>query len=416
MGTISGLIKWLNIFEANDASKLAQCDVLFFCHDADRPIALEGKAYAPIADSLREEFQLNGLKCQTIAHFGSVVTGEKGYGSPLSLEKRRISFAFINRLARLIPFINFDLNIYDFILAKSKAKLVLTIGAPVRLCEAANKRGVVLAEVLHGIGYKTLPGEWTSRSKEQLPRAILAADSVSVNSFKPLENLGVSIFEIPHPFLKRFTQSKRHVLPVEWRLTIDNLSNYKKVILISLVWGYAGDDPGSPEYNNILKNGLFYDEIAELVHSRKDIFWCFRLHPVQLHGDKYKGIRSFLNDFVEKYDNAEWKLSSTLPFPTVASSCDGSITMSSMSCYDAASVGVCSLILCPNVQKGGPYETMYEDLVSEGYVYKMPVNKEHVETWVSNISKRETRVSNLDDIEGWNHVFAWLKKTAGIQA
>jgi hypothetical protein len=43
-----------------------------------------------------------------------------------------------------------------------------------------------------------------------------------------------------------------------------------------------------------------------------------------------------MDDFVTKYPNTEWKESSFLPYPSIIKNCDGNISMSSMSCYDAA--------------------------------------------------------------------------------
>lgn len=394
---------------------LTKCDVLFFCHDADRPISLSGRAYAPLIDSLREEFERKGYKCISIAHFGSIITGNKGFGFPISMERSKLKFAILNRIFKSIPLLHFKFNIYSYILEKTKPKLVITIGAPIMLCEAASFKGLIVIEVLHGIGYKSIPWGWDKLSSSQLPKVILSLDQVSTNSFLALEKKGVKLFTIPNPFLKRFTDLHRHMLPREWCLTIENFSFYKKVILVSLVWGYTKADINSPpEFSNILQNGLFYDEIADLVRERRDIFWCFRLHPVQIHSAAYKGLRIFLNDFVETNYNSEWKMSSTLPFPTVAMSCQGNISMSSMSCYDAAAFGVTSLLLCPQVQKGAIYESWFNDLESEGYVCKMPVNKSTIEKWVDKVKKRDFRLSNLHDEESWIVAMDWMLKESGL--
>ena len=42
---------------SDDINRVNHCDVLFFCHDDDRSISLNGKAYSPLIDSVREDFE-----------------------------------------------------------------------------------------------------------------------------------------------------------------------------------------------------------------------------------------------------------------------------------------------------------------------------------------------------------------------
>ena len=46
--------KFLKTVNFKDTSKnLKKCDVLLFCHDADRGVTLNNKAYSPLIDSVQ---------------------------------------------------------------------------------------------------------------------------------------------------------------------------------------------------------------------------------------------------------------------------------------------------------------------------------------------------------------------------
>jgi hypothetical protein len=406
-------------FNLNDNTNyLKECDVLFFCHDADRPISLFGKAYSPLCDSLREDFEKSGLKCISIAHYGSLYTGDKGYGFPISINRKYLIYFVMSKVRMLfkLPRIFKNANIYGYIFDKTKAKLIVTIGAPPKLCMESRKRNLLHVELLHGIGYTYLPWDWDTAPIHFLPNGILSLDYVSTMSFSPLTAHGTKVMTIPNPFLKRFLPGRFKSLPDEWKLSKSISKNYRKTILITMVWGYAGDHGPRIEFANILRNGLFFDEISELVAEEKDIFWRFRFHPVQLRQKKYQKLRTFMDDFVSANPNSEWRESSFLPLPSVAIQCQGNISMVSMSCYDVAAMGVISLMLCPTIQPRGVHENMFTDLVNEGYLTKAKINKEHLRTWVHNAQQLQPRLSNLNEDQAWEFAFDWMLINSGLKS
>jgi hypothetical protein len=410
---INSLKNNFKLFIRSDHSRfLIPCDILFFCHDVDRPIKLSGIAYSPLCDSIREDFESKGYKCLSIAHFGSFNTGNRGFGFPLSLERKRILYLFLNKVFSFFLRDYKRYNIFDFILLRTKPRVIITIGSSDSLCRAANRMNILNVELLHGIGYKSIPWGWYEKLPQDLPKVILSLDEISTRTFLPLRKNGIEIFTIPNPFLKRFLVNRKHLLPSEWKLQIPSFGKFKKKILVSLVWGYAGDHH---EFSNILKNGLFYDQLIDCVKKNPQIFWCFRFHPVQLQPGKYQALRKFMDDFVLDNFNCEWRQSSFLPFPTVAFECSGNISMSSMSCYDAASVGIPSLLLCPTIQLGGIYEDLFNDLVDEGYVKKMRIDENYLNSWVNEVNKVRPRLSNLLDDSSWERATSYIQSKIEFQ-
>lgn len=409
------VFKEINLKDSTD--KLKQCDIIFFCHDADRSLFLSNCAYSPLIDSVRDEFEKRGFLCESISLPWSVLTGKRGYGFPICINRSIFSQkvkSYLLKITQLNSFFKSD-NIYNKILIKTKAKLIISIGSPDDLSHAARSNKVFHVELLHGMGYTTIPWGWSDKPSEFLPQGILALDNISHETFKPLASKGIETEIVPHPFLKRFLKAESDEFPHEWVPKKNNEQKWRKEILISFQWAYAGDHGPHTEYANILRNGLFYDEIEQIVKEEDEVLFRFRFHPVQLKRKKYRYLVQFMDFFVEKHPNTEWRESSFLPYPSIVKSCDGNISMSSMSCYDAATIGVPSLMLCPTVQPGGVYEDWFEDLVKEGYVVKAKASYDYLNRWVKGISKLQPRITNLNDDQAWLDACEWMFRESGIE-
>ena len=393
----------------NRDGRIEKSDILLFGHDANRGTTLSGKAYSPLLDSVRADLELLGYKCQSIAHFGSELVNEKAFGKPVSLNRFYFYVLIMKKIfSRSEPI----KKLYGSIISRSGAKIIITIGSPIHLSEAAREAGVFHVELLHGIAYTVLPWGWGGLDRRFLPQGILSLDNVSTRSFSSLSRHGITIKTIPHPFLKRFIPKHAEKLPQEWKRSVTTKDNIRKNILVSLQWGYAGERVNK---KGILKNGLFFREIEEMVRSRNDIFWFFRLHPVQLRNARYRLFIGNLKSFVSKLNNCDWKRASYLPFPGIARHCSGNIGMSSMSCYDAAAMGLPSLMLCPTIQEGGILENRFLDLVEEGYVIKALPNLDVINDWVDRVEPKQPRLSNLEDDAAWEDALQWMLKESGLR-
>jgi hypothetical protein len=388
-----------------------QCDVLLFCHDADRSLELNGRAYSPLIDSIREELQSYGLTCAVVAHPFSLLIGKKATGDPISLNRSHLALSIFGR------FFNrhwFERHLYTKLFKHSRAKLVITIGCSEMLCYAARSLGILHLELLHGTGYSSIPWGWNSRECFHLPSAILSMDLISTKTFSSLSHNCVKIFTIPNPFLKRFFDENSATLPDSWCNIKPISASYLKRILITLQWGYAGDHGQTESYANILDNGLFHGELEKVIIKRQDIFWHFRLHPVQLRGRRYQYIRKWLSEFCMRYSNCEWQVASSVPLPSIAKFCSGTISMNSMSSYECAALGVPSLLLCPTLQPNGINAGMFKDLIDAGYAVKALPDSNFIDNWVCRTAPIMPRTSNLGDSASWFKAFHWMLKESGL--
>lgn len=384
---------------------LKKSDVLLFCHDVNRGITLNARAYSPLLDSVVEELQNEGLSCQVIAHPFSRLTGAKAHREPISINRSYLFARLRDRFGETLGAPNSAVsNLYSRILQRVQPQLIVSIGAPHKLCEAARALGIFHAELLHGIGYKPIPWGWASAKPENLPQGILSLDDISTATFQPLRRHGIRTVTIRHPFLRRFQEpSECENLPTEWLLSKDSSeasAAAKKRILVSLQWGYAGDHGSNIQFEDILKNGLFPEELSAAVKSTVDsVFWHFRFHPVQLRKPFYRSQMRFMERFVSENHNAEWIDASTLPFPSIASICDGQVTMSSMSAYDASYLGLSTLFLCPTVRTG-TYQGMFQDLVEESYAQKVAASEPTISHWAQSAERGAKRILHHAEAPG----------------
>lgn len=380
----------------SELSELRKSDVVFLCHDDDRSIILDGKFYSPLLDPIRERMTERGIKCQSIclpwSRYGARMTSGKAalFNREYLIQKWSHKF-FGSKI----------FSAYKKIFRRTGAKCIIGIGIQPDLCRFAHQNGIVAIEVLHGMGYTFLPWNWSNLHKSDLPSKVVALDQVSYETFSKLKSKGISVDLIKHPFYEKIF-NKNFASPAEWSYAP---KNHKKNVIVTLQWGYDGAEP---EFNKILKNGVFYEELEAIIDKRPDIFWHFRLHPVQLKGDASNAALSYVRRISNEFSNTSWKRASEVPFFNVASVCDAHITMSSMSCYDAAMVGVPSLALCPTLRGDGRYNEYFLDLVNCGYVSKMPFDITSVERWINNAERLNPKFQEESKFT-WDKIICKIK-------
>lgn len=406
------LIKNLRKVNLQDhLSKLCSCDVLIFSHDNDYSLTLDNKAYSPLMDSLREDIERRGWETQTIGHPFSRIADCGAWSKPILFNRSYLIARIKDKIYNLKPLTAFfkrkrtnTFYLYKKILEKSEPACIITIGSPPDLCQAAKEKSIPCIELLHGIGFTKVDWGYDKRTDSELPSGILSLDTVSTKAFQTLES--VKIQQIPHPFLKRFQEGRNNSLPNYWK-TIHINDKHKKIILISLQWGYDGT---YPELRGILKNHIMPQELIGAIQSSmdKNIIWAFRLHPVQLREQRYKHHLDHIKDFCENHINTQWQWFTEIPLPIVLKQCSGHITMSSMSSYEAAYMGVKTLALCPTLQKGAHNQNMFSDLEDAGYLTKTRANIEEIIEWVDNVETIEPFLDNLADEESWEQALEWM--------
>jgi hypothetical protein len=376
--------------------KIPKSDTLLVCHDVDRGEIKNYKPYSKLIDSIHEDLIKKGFKVSQFSLPFTVM--EDAWSSPFRANKL-FFFAYIfgGLITKFTKFFNFSSNnfidyfnsyIFDYLLKKCNPKFIIAIGANSILCEISKKKNVPVIELLHGFGYKNL-WVWENLDSSQLPSHILSLDRTSTNTFSILKNKGTDIIEIPHPWYKRFYNNPDiSDLDSEWLAKPDFIKAGKKVILVSLTWGYDGDHGEHSYLSNLVENGLIPNSLINAIeYSKEDFFWCIRRHPVQYRSSKYDYQIDFLNSLTLKYSNCEWKKSTSMPLVSLFKVIDGHISMSSMTSYDAALMGIKSLLLCPSLLKGNIGENYFSDLEADGFVIKKTADLAYILNWVKNVKR-----------------------------
>lgn len=392
----------INLFK-NDIKFLKKCDVLFFCHDNDRSLSIDGRAFSPLLDSVFFEMSKKGFSCQSISLPWSTLEIEETYVNSLNINNRYLLF----RLVCIIKsfFGCKEKNFYLDLLKKAKPKAIFGIGLPRKLCAACKELNIIDVELLHGIGFTHLPWGWSKLDSLSLPSVVLSLDKTSTSTFEVLTSKGVQILEVPHPFFKLYLNEKFQNTK-GWDYEVDH--SYKKHILVTLQWGYAGEDK---DFIGIVSNGIFYQEIKHLIKKRVDFCWHFRLHPVQLRGDSRMAL-SFMDDLTKHNSNVFWEHTTEAPLISVASVCDAHITLSSMSSYEVAALGKPSLILCPQMRQLEKYANYFNDLVEEGYATKADFDINLIEIWIESATRMTPRLLTENSDIAWVSFINRLKQLA----
>ncbi|WP_124681827.1 hypothetical protein [Candidatus Viridilinea mediisalina] len=398
--------------------KLKRCDVLLCCHDANRGETLEGLAYSRLLDSVAEELMHKGLHCAQFAFHYNVLVGAKAWGRPVSVNRRRFLNGFILFLLRRFKHLRLldfgkvvayqeqhEQHLYAQLLELTDCRCVVAINAAPALCQVARRKRIPVVELLHGIGYTPVPWGWGTAAADGLPTKILSLDDVSTKTFSTLKHKGIEVRQIPHPWFKRFVDpALRQQLPAEWRVLPSWMQTDRKIVMVTFQWGFSGE---IPYLKGILPNGLIHDELIRTIELTPSVLWLLRLHPVQLRRTYYKNQHLFISKLTKKYTNCEWFQASTLPLPLLFHKCHGHITMTSMTVYEAAFLGVPSLLLSPTLQSGGIHENSFLDLRQTGYATLGTLNAEAIAAWVRQTQRCATAFQTQGG-DDWDATVEWM--------
>jgi hypothetical protein len=350
--------------------------------------------------------------------------GKKAWGSPASANRKFLELTIRQKIQKTLPLLS-DLtssktkklratgleSFYRELLEITQPKCIITICSPASMCSVARSRGIPMIELLHGIGYPSVPWGWDKEPPCNLPTGVLSLDDVSTKTFSDLKNKGVEVKQIPHPFFRKFLNAEaRKKLPQEWQKKPTWLPEDRSIILVSLQWGYDGDHGPHTQLAGILKNGLIPDEVINAVEQTQDsIFYLFRLHPVQLRSSRYNYHRQFFDKLVKRYPNCEWCESSVLPLPLLLSYCSGHITMCSMTSYDAAFMAVKSLLLCPTLQPNGSGSCYFRDLIASGFAELGTFDTGKIVQWVTTVTRSDQAFATSTNSDAdWDSAIEWM--------
>ena len=360
-------------------------DVVFFMHDVHNGLTLENKKYSPLFDPIREVLVNRNVSYVSFAYPWSVLSGSMTHSNLITFNRRftlaLIKYKFIQSITKR----DYLKDVYSHILSVTNAKIVITTGVPSELCRAADDKEIIVLELLHAFGYHKPEWGFDFRNKDELPSYVCTFDVTSTKTFSRIPNLKGRVVQFKHPFLSRYTDKPiTRTLPGEWRWRSPP-SNNKKNILILLQWGYGGE---IDYLRGILSNTIYPVELENAIEKSYDsVHWHIRLHPVFIRVKAYASVVDDIENKMKRYSNVTISQSTDLPLPEVLRYMDGCLSMSSMAVYEAAILGVPSLLLCPTLLQGGYQEADFADLVEAGYAQKKEPTVRNIINWINDVPK-----------------------------
>ena len=365
-------------------------DLLLVCAEQDLSEKINNKRYARQLYSFGELCERENLRTMNfLLPFSRLKSQEIwNYGS-----SGNSVFVFLKLIGPLFKFLNIqflldelEIKYYLKFLTRIGVRFVAGIGLPQSLLIASKQLEIESLEIAHGYGYTELPVEWLKKDSV-LPNHIMVFDPKSADTFSKLGVARTNVVISKNFWIDRFKSNELNLSVDEsWLTQQDGIQRDKKIVLVSLQWGYDGE---VPYFDNILPNGLFPEQLLEVIaKTRNTCFWIFRLHPVHLAFSRYRKHKSLLKKVEEDFSNVSWNDSCYTPLPTLLRHCDAHVTMSSMSAYEAAFLGVRTILLCPTLQNDGVYCDMFAEIKDMGLAEIVDLDAEKIFDRLNSIDSK----------------------------
>jgi len=372
---------------------LEPCEVLLICHDADRFINLGGAVFSPLIDPVGLKLSEHQIRVSQLSHPFSVLTNSRAHGSPKQMNRSYLLSVLLDKaMGRIFPTSHPRQveKLWKAIFQVCKPKILITIGAPIEMCRAAECLGILNIEILHGYRYESIPWGYDDRLSDELPDLFFALDDLSSDLFRTLVTSTGACHTVDNPwyeFLNGFHNS-RHEAFLNWSKLLDahllNFRAQKQNILVCLQWGYAKDEM----FKNVFQNGLFPLVLDRIVAETAVTHnWIFRLHPVQMYEKRYKQQREYLKRFTNRFPNALSYEIQHVPLPIIFQHVDFHMTPGSGSTSEAITFGVPTLILDNKSEAIAPIQATYATEIEEGKVLVWDESVEQLREWIQSDRK-----------------------------
>jgi hypothetical protein len=318
-------------------------DVLLYCHDVHRYVVVDGKMYSPLIDVVHENLGINvGVSCA--APFSKLTAAQcyinvKNYNFPVLV-------GFLKRLflngSLIITTIEKDavISAYTYLFKRFGCRVVVAVQPSIEMCVAANRLGIKIFDIQHGVisgkGYYSFEKR-SKFSQAGWPDAILCWDSVSRDRVERESAGFTKAILTGHPVY--FTDEGRRLL--NFQVTNEGLeSGFSFVVLISLTWHDFGQEFEDPAYEIL---GI-PSELVQLIQRLSSIYFRIRLHPVQNRYSRSKIIRELERLFAGK-TNVNFRDYNDCYVGGAFCGCTGHITVASATSIEALQLGIKTLLV-----------------------------------------------------------------------
>lgn len=386
---------------------MPKADFLFYFNNGIGNLTKNGKSFHPIFDSFIEDLKASGYSVNKVALPGSKANAKQN-GFYVFFREYFISKLVLKIVGSRVKWISKKItNPFAKHIQTLRPRAVFVSNAPEDLCIAGKYFDVPVIEVDHSIGLISHNGwGWVQRKMESLPDGVFCYDEVTARTHRALyKQKGAESFckVIPHPYLKKILPDPYYLIRQDRACdSYSNMIQNRKLVVVSLSWGMAGDNPPELDFlRNLVANGLFPDQLETLIsESRDTCFWSFRFHPIHFHKRKeYRRLFKFMTQFCQQHENAEWEIGSSLSYPEIFSKADVHVTFYSMLSYEAAFFGVPTVMI--ELVFDEWFVDCFRDLEVDGYLHRVDVQSSNILETILSLSGLDSRPLSKEGDASW---------------
>lgn len=352
-----------------------RADVLLICHDVHRHGQLDGRAYSPLIDGIRDALSADVKTLSIVAPF-SERDGNATYGHSLNFNSyllmgylRRLMASGTSEVRQLSsdPVVAGYLRILNLV----RPSVVIGIQPSVEFCHAAKIFGAQIFDVQHGIissvNYYS-PEKRKSVGQMGWPDAVLCWDEQSAERVGVISKDHTTSFVIGNPAyhspVARRYKSKNLFAPSS------SLHAEELRILVTLTYQDWNEDSAlegvatDPMFSSI---GIT-TPVVNLMNATESVMWCVRMHPIQYRTARKKTEKRLSTLFHGK-KNIEWEKSSRAPLRDILTECHGHLTVHSAVAIDAFQNNLKTvLVACDGWSDESTVRDYFDFYISNGYM------------------------------------------------
>lgn len=369
---------------------LRPADILLIDSVFNRSYTLDGKAYSPILDSIKELLENKNFTTIRITSPLSPVNKEKSEIEAILVDREyarcllKDKLFFHSRKTRYLLWIN--------ILKKVSPRYVIGIQPAYDLCAAGKELGIKVCDFQHGIiepevyySVKFTDGYY----KNGLPDICFCWDEPSASALRRLLP-SVNALTVGNPWIHRFKENRSSdSLVCAERDRLSKVIGSNRKILITLQWNRG-------EIDKIPITPLMLGAIDKLV---RDGWSCWvRFHPVQI---RILGLGKLRNEWVKltgyDFDSEKMIDVSEYALPNLFSAVSIHATAYSASAIDASLMGVSTILWDKNEKT----QLWFLEYIKAGSVHFAPTMLEDLIQLINTLARENSddRLPNPHSVE-----------------
>jgi hypothetical protein len=374
----------------SDIDQVKPCIALLCRKDVHCSHVFQGRAYAPLIDSVGDRLRAKGASVSEIALPFSRLVGPLAYGNPHNFHRTLLIELLKAKAASILKPSSAgrgraaaQVAIWRKILQRSRPRVVIGIMPSEPLCLAGHEAGIPVLDLQHGVISEQHP--WYGAAyratcpPETLPHGFLVWDAASARVLDTWTRArGISVEVIGNPWFHRFHRSETDDLVVKDALASSRVfAGDKPTMLFSMQHGQH------PRYSSGRHTRYLPEAVEQLIDAtRLEYRWLLRLHPVQLNGVEREGVLRYLGERFGRHENVDWQRASRIPLPALLKQVDLHITDLSSLIIEASWMGVPSAILSPDIHDGRPYSAYFLEQRANGAAFAVPMEAQSIQAWI----------------------------------